>query len=152
VATVTAAFLALSILPRTGLYSTYSVMTGSMEPAIATGSVVVVLPEDPTQIRVGDVITVTSDQPPFPTVTHRVSRVVQTDSGQQFKTKGDANLLEDPWQFGYSGAAGRVRLAVPWLGYLMAFSATVGARLALAGSVGLLLAGALLPLIWRSRN
>ncbi len=149
---ITAMYLVIALLPRTGLYSTYSVMTGSMEPAIQTGSVVVVLPEDPAEVRVGDIITVTSDQPPYPTVTHRVSRVVQTDAGLQFKTKGDANLLEDPWQFGYSGPAGRVWLTLPWLGYVLAFSATTAARLAVVGAVGLLLVAGLLPLIWRGRS
>jgi len=147
---ITAMFVLFALLPRTGLYATYSVTTGSMEPAIRTGSVVLVAPEDATNIRVGDIIAVTSDQPPYPSITHRVTRVVATSHGPEFKTKGDGNLLEDPWQFGYNGPAGKVRLAVPLLGYALAFSGTIWARLALAGCIGLLLIGFFLPAIWRS--
>lgn len=147
---VTAMFVLLSLLPRSGLYATYSVMTGSMEPAIHAGSIVVVTPQDPATIRTGDVIVVTSDQPPFATVTHRVTHVVSTSHGPEFKTKGDGNLLEDPWQFAYNGPAGRVVLAVPLVGYVLAFSATSWARLALAGCIALLLVGFFLPAIWRS--
>jgi signal peptidase I len=150
VAGITAMFVLLALLPRTGLYVTYSVMTASMAPAIGTGSVAIVVPEDPKRIQVGDVIVVTSDQPPYPTITHRVTQIVQANGRPEFKTKGDGNLLEDPWQFGYDGPAGKVRLAVPWLGYVLAFSGTVGARLALAASAGLLLVGFFLPAIWRS--
>lgn len=147
---VTAMFVLLSLLPRSGLYATYSVMTGSMEPAIHTGSIVVVTPQDPATIRTGDIIVVTSDQPPFATVTHRVARIVPTSHGPEFKTKGDGNLLEDPWQFAYNGPAGRVVLAVPLVGYVLAFSATSWARLTLAGCIALLLVGFFLPAIWRS--
>jgi signal peptidase I len=149
---VTAMFLLLSILPRTGSYATFSVMTGSMEPGIRTGSVVIVIPEDPSRIQVGDIITVTSDRPPYATVTHRVTRVVPTAHGPEFKTKGDGNLLEDPWQFGFNGPAGRVAVILPWLGYALAFARTVWARLALAGCIGLVMVGFFMPTIWRSRH
>jgi signal peptidase len=152
VAGLTATFLLLAIVPRTGLYATYTVMSGSMEPSIPTGSVVVVAAEDPSRINVGDVITVTSEQPPYATVTHRVTRILAAARGPGFKTKGDANSLEDPWQFAYSGAAGKVILSVPWLGYVLAFSTTVLARFALAGSVALLLVCYFMPAIWRSAS
>jgi signal peptidase I len=147
---ITAMFVLLSLLPRSGLYATYSVMTGSMEPAIHAGSIVVVTPQDPARVRPGDVIVVTSDQPPHATVTHRVTRVIQTDHGPEFKTRGDGNLLEDPWQFAYNGPAGRVELAAPLVGYALAFSSTAWARMALAGCIALLLVGFFLPAIWRS--
>jgi signal peptidase I len=147
---ITAMFVLLALLPRTGLYATYSVMSGSMEPAIRTGAIVLVAPEDPTNIHVGDVVAVTSDQPPYPSITHRVTRIIQTSHGPEFKTKGDANLLEDPWQFGYNGPAGKVRLAIPLLGYALAFSGSAAARLGLAGCIALLLVGFFLPAIWRS--
>ncbi|HLG70860.1 MAG TPA: signal peptidase I [Chloroflexota bacterium] len=152
VAGLTATFLFLAIVPRTGLYATYTVLSGSMAPAIPTGSVVVVTAEDPSQVKVGDVITVTSEQPPYATVTHRVTRIIPTAKGPEFKTKGDANSLEDPWQFAYSGPAGKVRLAVPWLGYMLAFSATMPARFVLTGSIALLLICYFMPTIWRSAS
>ena len=104
---------------------------------------------DPASIRIGDVIAVTSTQPPYATITHRVTRVLPTSHGPEFKTKGDGNLLEDPWQFSY-GPAGRVQLAIPLLGYMLAFSSRGWARLALAGCIGLLLIGFFMPAIWRS--
>lgn len=87
-----------------------SVATGSMEPTIPTGSVILSRPVDAEDIRVGDIIvfasptgaTVTGgDDGVFASegemlVTHRVVSIERGD-GLAFRTKGDGNEAEDPW-------------------------------------------------------
>jgi signal peptidase len=149
---VTAMFLLLAIVPRTGLYATYTVLSPSMEPTIRMGSIVIVEPVSPANVQPGDVVAVTSLEPPYTTITHRVTRLVMTDHGAEFKTKGDANALEDPWQFAYSDRAGKVQLSVPAAGYLLDWSGTLWGRLSLAGTIALLLVGYFVPAIWRSTS
>jgi len=51
-----AIFLLLAVLPRTGLYRTETVLSGSMKPDFNSGDLVIVTPEASRDIRVGQVI------------------------------------------------------------------------------------------------
>jgi len=137
-------FLGLTVLPLTGFYATYTVLSDSMEPTISKGSVVLVLPTDPSHLQVGDIISYTSRIPPYPTLTHRVTNVYQDANGLlTLKTKGDANLVEDPWELHYANKAGIVVGWIPLVGYAIVAATTAAARVLL----GLLLAG-VLALVW----
>lgn len=73
-----------------------TVLTSSMEPTFPPGTLVVVRPEDPTRIRVGDVATyqIASGRPEV--VTHRVRAVTTTSTGERlFTFRGDANDVAD---------------------------------------------------------
>ena len=142
-------FLGLAVVPQSGLYATFTVLSASMEPAVREGSVVVVVPVDPAALRVGDVISFTSQQPPYPTLTHRVVRIDRTASGIVLQTKGDANADTDPWQVQYGSSGGRVVLAVPLAGYLMAASTSPMARAASGGIFLLVVGGLWLSLVWK---
>jgi signal peptidase len=80
-----------------------TVLTGSMEPGIPTGSVVIGTPLAADQVQPGDVIMFRPPEP-FATpgdapVVHRVVHVGPAeDSGtMQVRTRGDANAMDDPW-------------------------------------------------------
>lgn len=97
--------------------SSYVVTGGSMEPAIHKGSLVLVQPVSPSEVKVGDVITFQQyDQ----TTTHRVIGVTQDARGLVFKTKGDANSVADPEDKTFPGAVGIVRGTLPLAGYIAA--------------------------------
>ncbi|SFK14803.1 signal peptidase I [Cellulomonas sp. KH9] len=73
-----------------------TVLSGSMEPALPVGSLVVVRPVDPADVRIGDVVTYLP-HPNDPTaITHRVTGVThRTDGGRTFTMQGDANDAPD---------------------------------------------------------
>ena len=81
--------LPLSV-PRLFGYSIYSVVSGSMEPALPVGSIVYVEPAGFTEIRIGDVIAFDDEGT---VVTHRVIEDRPQESA--FITKGDANSSPD---------------------------------------------------------
>ncbi|MDD4255013.1 MAG: signal peptidase I [Methanofollis sp.] len=93
------------------------VLSGSMEPAIPVGGVVVIGPASPDDVRVGDVITFKSGEN---RVTHRVV-AVEAGSPARFLTKGDANEDADPVPVPAGNVVGRVLFSLPFLGYLAAF-------------------------------
>ena len=139
-ALVVAAVIVLTVLPRTGLYATYILLSDSMQPTIPMGSIVIVAPVDPASLEVGDVISYTSAEVPYPTLTHRIQSISREDDGRLgFVTKGDYNLVPDPYVVHYSGTAGLVIRAVPYAGYAVAVLESTIARLVL----GLTLAGTL---------
>src|SRR6185369_14539305 len=75
-----------------GGFRAYSVLTGSMEPVIKTGSLIFTqAPTSTDQIRKNEVITF--EEPGYDNqyITHRVSQVINSNPGVVFRTKGDAN-------------------------------------------------------------
>ena len=96
---------------------TFIVTGGSMEPSIHKGSLVLVQPVSPSEVKVGDVITFQQyDQ----TTTHRVTAITQSAIGPVFSTKGDANVAADPEDKTFTGQVGIVRGTLPVAGFLAA--------------------------------
>lgn len=99
------------------------VVTGSMEPDIPTGSLVIVQKADIASLKVGDVIMFRSDDPTVPQnapVSHEIIRMEQDLSGETiFITKGTANLTEDTYPVYAENIIGIVSYSSVWLGKLI---------------------------------
>ncbi len=122
-------------------------MSGSMEPAVRTGSLIFVRPVDPADVAVGDVITYTINAA-GDYATHRVvsievretavcivqdeaGKAVLDDNGEPmleeypleepcicFHTKGDANEFPDAQVVYDKNVVGEPIITIPYLGYL----------------------------------
>ncbi|HOA35525.1 MAG: signal peptidase I [Dethiobacteria bacterium] len=123
---VTAFFLVQSKfsgeIPSVFGYRVYMVLSGSMSPTFDTGSVVFVRPQDPAEIRKGDIITYSGEGSGMLT-THRVVDVLN-EEGLKFVTRGDANNVNDPKPVPAENVVGRVHGSLPYIGYLMGFAQT----------------------------
>jgi signal peptidase I len=131
--------LAVAVVPAAVGGSALTVLSGSMEPALPVGSVVVVRPRPAADIVVGDVITFLARDPQSPAtrvVTHRVTAV---EPGPAFRTRGDANPDPDPGLTAAADVRGVEWYSVPWVGALGERVRTPGALI--AGGGVLLLAG-----------
>jgi len=98
------------------------VISGSMEPAIRTGSVVVVQPVTPEAIRNGDIIMYYSPDRTSLTL-HRVVKI-EYEPGLRFVTKGDANNHPDIIPIKADLIVGSIAFTIPFLGYLTQFVRT----------------------------
>jgi signal peptidase len=80
-------------------FSFLRVATGSMEPTIPTGAIIIVRQTDPEEVKVGDVITFYSPDPLLENMpnTHRVTAILQENGTTSFITKGDAGVDDDPY-------------------------------------------------------
>lgn len=103
-------------VPRIFGYQIYSVVSGSMEPAIPVGSLLYIEPAEPEEVAEGDVIAFFGARDSASIITHRVveNRVVMGE----FITKGDANQTEDMNPVPYENLVGRVRYTLPRAGRL----------------------------------
>ncbi len=131
-------------IPRLFGCQIYHVISGSMEPAIPTGSIVYVRDVEADKVEENDVIAYYSDTDTGAIITHRVvkNRVINGE----FVTKGDANDAEDVTPVSYDRLLGKVVLSIPYLGAVLALVATTTGKF----SVGcLILAAVLLTMISR---
>lgn len=128
--------LAPAVLAPVFGFQLYNVLTGSMEPEIPVGSVVVVKEMDAAGLETGDIITYTGGGlSGSEIVTHRV---VENDTAQEsLTTKGDANAAEDPDPVGYGQVVGKVVRTVPKLGHLLMLFSTFNGKLIALGGIGL---------------
>ena len=144
------AFLLLAVGPHLLGYRTATMLSGSMRPGIAAGSVVISSPTPVDQLAVGDVITIEAPTPPHDVVTHRIVAIDRTSSGTLVRTRGDANPNADPWsaQLDHDRVL-RVSTVIPWLGYpLAALQASTGQVIGSRVIIGLIVAS-LLVSVWR---
>ena len=101
-----------------------SVLSGSMEPELRVGSLVVIQPVYPADIEVGDIIMFRQTSIAEDPVTHRVIEIVR-NSPLSFKTKGDANVRPDPFSVPASKVIGKMYFHISTLGYVTIFLQTV---------------------------
>src|SRR3989344_7105026 len=84
-----ALLLLATVVPIPGNLKAKVVKSGSMEPAIRTGGLVLIVPS--VSYKVGDVITFGADTKTQIPTTHRIVSVEGEGSRRTFTTKGDAN-------------------------------------------------------------
>ena len=104
-------FVVFAVPQAVGADHGFVILSGSMEPAVSPGDVVIVDASAP--IAVGDIITF-DDGNEVPT-SHRV---IAIEDGQ-YITQGDANQNPDAQPVAPGDALGRVTLAIPYLGHVI---------------------------------
>lgn len=121
-------FAAHAVPAVVGASESYVVQSGSMEPALQTGSVIFVYETEPEDIAEGDIIVYDLRGENRKVTTHRVVNV-QSGDGLAFRTKGDANEEADPYVVPAESVIGTVPtleplgmpMTIPYLGYALIY-------------------------------
>ena len=129
-----------------------TVMSGSMEPTIGTGDVVVAGQIPPMDARVGDIVTFRDPLNHARLITHRVREIHVRGDQVTFVTKGDANNNLERWAVPRTGTIGRVSFHVPRIGYMMVWIRSTLGILMLIVLPTLLLGASELWRLWRPRG
>lgn len=115
-------------VPMIGGYSALIVLSGSMEPTIMTGEVIVIHEQKDYQIK--DILTYRDNGI---LVTHRIVDETETT----YTTRGDANNTDDP-PIQKSQAVGKTIFHIPYLGEVILFiQSPIGLASVLAILIGL---------------
>ncbi len=107
-------------LPIIGHLEFKIVKSGSMEPTIMTGGVVMV--RERSTYQVGEVVTYTSNGSAIPTTHRIVGTETAPDGATYFVTKGDANEERDVDLLVPSNIIGEVIFSVPYVGFVLDFA------------------------------
>jgi signal peptidase len=141
----------VTVGPRFLPYQTYFVRSGSMEPTVHVGSMVVLTKTTADKLVVGNIITFDNPDKPGTLVTHRIVGIENNTHGRFFRTKGDANGTQDSWQVPAKGTGWKYAFNVPYLGYAFGYLGTTQARIALLAIPGFILGLLTLIDIWRPK-
>lgn len=125
-----------------------TVLSGSMEPALMTGDVIVVREAAPLSVAPGDVVTY-REQGGRRLITHRVRRMRLEGDSVHFVTRGDANKPVERWRVPRDKPVRRVLYRIPLIGYGLNLFRTRAGLALLVGVPLLLLAVVELRAIWR---
>jgi len=136
-----------SALPIPGGVKTFVVRSGSMEPKIKTGSVVVVFPK--SDYKVGDVVTYGPNTKQKAPTTHRIISESGSEGRKFFLTKGDANNTPDTREISKREIIGKVMLTIPYFGYVVATAQKPIGFAVIVGIPALLIIGDQLMRIFR---
>lgn len=138
--------------PKVFGYQLKTVLSGSMEPAIKTGSIIAVKPvsgDERNHFKKGDVVTYMAEENKL--VTHRVTEVKETKKDILYTTKGDNNnavdtslVLANNVVAAYSG------FTIPYIGYISNFAQSNEGSALLLILPGLLLLGYSIVTIWKT--
>ncbi|KPV62725.1 MAG: Peptidase S24-like protein [Candidatus Bathyarchaeota archaeon BA1] len=107
----------------------HAVMSESMVPALNVGDLLVVqgvanADEINAVPRAGDIIVFRKPTNRDEFIVHRAIGKIYIDGWWFFRTKGDHNLVEDPWNVPEYDVIGRVVGRIPLLGYIKIFLGT----------------------------
>lgn len=108
-----------TLVPIPGNFKVKIVKSGSMEPAIKTGSIVIDKGE--ASYKVGDIVTFGKDTKTQIPTTHRII-AISGGPDPVYTTKGDANDAPDQAVTHLPDIHGRVLLSVPYLGYILSYA------------------------------
>lgn len=153
-ALLVAGLLALTVGPLLFPYKALTVLSGSMEPTIPVGAVVIDTQVNAADVRRGDIITFARPDRPNEYVTHRVYAVEAGPGGRkEWVTKGDANPVPDAWRIPAAGTGYKYTFSIPRIGYALAWmQSPLGRVLFLVVPAVLLGLLTLYELWWPRRN
>lgn len=106
------------VIPQAAGATPLTVLTSSMEPSLPPGTLIVVRPVDADTLAIGDVATyqIRSGEPAV--ITHRISGITSTSSGErEFEFTGDNNGSADTDAVVPEQIQGKVWYSVPLVGF-----------------------------------
>lgn len=148
---IVAIFLLAAAAVGSGQWQAHPVLSGSMEPHLPTGSIVLTKATDVDDLEVGDVAMFQAPEDAS-NITHRITDIEHTADGDLLlTTKGDANDTEDPWRVIVEEDFVWVAEGdVPYAGYAVAAAKSPTGVRVLLTTAGLALLGASAAMVRRS--
>lgn len=101
-----------------GIIKPLIVISGSMEPGIMTGDLLIATKTDAAELGIGDVVSLPSELTSH-LVTHRIVAIEADGDGFAVTMKGDNNEFEDALDYHISGDVWQPMIQVPGAGAVM---------------------------------
>jgi signal peptidase I len=117
---LSAVLISFSVLSASGFMKARIVLTGSMEPVIKPGDIVLLAPTPRTQPELGDIVSYTARRFSGESVGVFTHRIIGGDPVNGWLVKGDNNPSPDVQKPKAEDVSGVVFFVIPWIGKLMA--------------------------------
>jgi signal peptidase len=117
---LSAVLISFSVLSASGFMKARVVLTGSMEPVIKPGDIVLLAPTPRTQPKLGDIAAYTARRFSGESVGIFTHRIIGGDPVNGWVMKGDNNPSPDVQKPKAADISGVVFFVIPWIGKLMA--------------------------------
>lgn len=96
---------------------TFVIISGSMEPSLEIGDIVVIKKVDEEDLKEGDVISFRNGES---IITHRINKIIVDKNGiKQYETKGDNNNISDKSFVKYEEIEGKLFSKIPYAGKMV---------------------------------
>jgi signal peptidase len=117
--------IAVSLLPFKNNYRILAVMSGSMEPTIGTGALIIIKPVQ--EYKDQDIITfrTPNSNKKNDYTTHRIVKTETSNGNKTYVTKGDANKTDDTERVTQSEIVGKEFFSIALLGYVLGYIKTL---------------------------
>lgn len=142
-------FVIVAVPQVVGANHSFVVLSGSMQPSMGPGDVVIVDEVPPEEIAEGDVITFSDGRS---VTTHQVVGIEAGQDGRVFATRGTANDAADPRPVPEDAVIGEVAFVLPWVGHVVLFAQTRLGVVTLIAVPGFLLVISELYTLAQARN
>lgn len=113
-----------SVLPMFFGNRTLVILSGSMEPTIPTGGIVLAQPVPSRSLEIGDIIVYSPGAESQIPIVHRIISISERRGTRYYTTRGDANPSADVAEVALPATAWRVTFSAPLVGYLIAWAAS----------------------------
>jgi signal peptidase I len=130
----------------------FTVLSGSMEPTLHVGDVVIDRKVQVLDVRPGDIVTFRDPDGATRLLTHRVVQMRVAGSTAYVVTKGDANTGVERWSIPVDGTVGLVEFRLPKLGHVLSRLEGRDGRLLLIAVPALLLGLVELKRLWLPKD
>jgi signal peptidase I len=117
--TLSAVLITFSVLSAAGFVKARIVLTGSMEPAINPGDIVILAPTPRTQPKIGEVVAYTGRRFSGEAVGTFTHRIIGGNPEEGFLVKGDNNPSPDVQRPKPADVSGVVFFVIPFIGKLL---------------------------------
>lgn len=114
--TLSAVLITFSVLSASGFVKARIVLTGSMEPAISAGDIVILAPTPRAEPKVGDVVAYTGRRFSGEAVGTFTHRIIGGNAQDGFLVKGDNNPSPDVQRPKAQDVSGVVFFVIPFIG------------------------------------
>ena len=114
--TLSAVLITFSVLSASGFVKARIVLTGSMEPAISAGDIVILAPTPRAEPKIDDVVAYTGRRFSGEAVGTFTHRIIGGDAQSGFLVKGDANPSPDVQKPTKNDISGVVFFVIPFIG------------------------------------
>lgn len=97
-------------------YKAFIIVSGSMEPNLKIGDVVIIKETKQEDIQKGDIITFKENSE---AITHRVDEIINMDGQEYYRTKGDNNTSQDADLVEYKNIEGKFTFKIEGIGKII---------------------------------